>query len=217
MKHRIALTALALASAAGLCIPAFHATAGKKTIKAVPKAEALAQWAKVYEVFSHPRCANCHVGPDNIPRWSGPHYQYSFAPKQSWGFHAMGINGGMASTPGGIRDGAATLRCATCHTEHNSPMHHGPPGAEIWALAPVEMEWWRKSSAEICAQIKDRKRNGQRSLEAVAAHVEHDALVQWGWNPGPGRQSAPYSSKEIAEAIRIWATSGAPCPQGAPQ
>jgi hypothetical protein len=28
-------------------------------------------WASIYEVLSHPRCANCHVGPDNLPMWSG--------------------------------------------------------------------------------------------------------------------------------------------------
>jgi hypothetical protein len=26
-----------------------------------------AAWTPVYEVFSHPRCANCHVGQDNVP------------------------------------------------------------------------------------------------------------------------------------------------------
>ena len=30
----------------------------------------LAAWSKIHEVFSHPRCANCHVGPDNA--LSGP-------------------------------------------------------------------------------------------------------------------------------------------------
>jgi hypothetical protein len=34
----------------------------------------LAAWSKIHEVFSHPRCANCHVGPDNVPIWSGSSY-----------------------------------------------------------------------------------------------------------------------------------------------
>ena len=34
----------------------------------------LAAWSKIHEVFSHPRCANCHVGPDNMPIWSGSSY-----------------------------------------------------------------------------------------------------------------------------------------------
>lgn len=181
-------------------------------VQALPKNQALVQWAKIYEVFSHPRCANCHVGSDNIPRWSGPHYLYHFGPGQSWSYHAMQINAGDAAKPGGVRDGAKTLPCSTCHTKQNSPLHHGPPGAHEWALAPIEMQWWQKSSAEICAQIKNPARNGKRSLEAVASHVEHDQLVHWGWDPGPGREPAPYTPQEIAHAIRIWAASGAPCP-----
>lgn len=167
---------------------------------------ALEHWAKVHEVFSHPRCANCHVPADNRPRWSGPNYG------DKWRYHAMNIDAGPADKPGGIRDGAHTLPCTTCHTQKNSPMPHGPPGAEIWALAPLEMQWWDKSSAEICAQIQDPARNGQRSLEEIAHHVEHDHLVAWAWHPGPGRQPAPYSAKEIAQSIRAWAAAGAPCP-----
>ncbi len=34
--------------------------------------EGLDSWAKFYEVASHPRCSNCHVGADNRPMWSGP-------------------------------------------------------------------------------------------------------------------------------------------------
>lgn len=210
---KFSLTPLALALCAGLLSTPQGASANKATkITALPKKEALQQWAKVYEVFSHPRCANCHVGSDNTPRWSGPHYRYSFSAEESWSFHGMNINAGDAAKPGGIRNGHQTLDCSTCHMQENSPMHHGPPGAEVWALAPVEMEWWQKSSAEICAQVKDKARNGNRSLEAIAAHVEHDHLVHWGWNPGPGRQPAPYSAQEVALAIRIWAASGAPCP-----
>ncbi|WP_245463724.1 hypothetical protein [Mesorhizobium sp. M7A.T.Ca.US.000.02.2.1] len=40
---------------------------------AVDTAKALSEWDKVYAVFSHPRCADCHVA-DERPRWSGAHY-----------------------------------------------------------------------------------------------------------------------------------------------
>ncbi|HET9536219.1 MAG TPA: hypothetical protein VFP43_12870, partial [Mesorhizobium sp.] len=33
----------------------------------------MAMWEKIYAVFSHPRCANCHVE-DARPRWSGPEF-----------------------------------------------------------------------------------------------------------------------------------------------
>jgi hypothetical protein len=74
------------------------------------------------------------------------------------------------------------------------------------------MQWFGRSSAEICAQTKDPARNGRRTLEQVAHHVESDPLVQWGWRPGPGRESAPGTSADAAAAIRAWAAAGAPCP-----
>lgn len=156
-------------------------------------------WAPIYEVFSHPRCANCHVGPDNIPRWSGEHYGGSKP-------HGMAVTGGPS------RIGAESVLCSACHTAKNSPVPHGPPGAPIWLLAPVEMQWWDKSSQAVCEQIKDPQRNGGRTLAEVADHIAHDPLVLWGWEPGPGREPAPYSPSEVADFIRQWEAAGAPCP-----
>ncbi|MEM6534218.1 MAG: hypothetical protein AAF613_01150 [Pseudomonadota bacterium] len=160
-------------------------------------------WAKIYEIASHPRCANCHVGADNIPRWSG--VSYGLAPGE-WRYHGMNVNAGMD------RIGNTTLPCATCHQMTNSDVPHGPPGAHVWALAPVEMEWFGKSSAEVCAQIKDPARNGGRSIADVAGHIDHDELVHWGWDPGPGREPAPYSAKEMVVFVEVWGRAGAPCP-----
>lgn len=165
--------------------------------------EALAQWNKVFEVFSHPRCANCHVPEDNRPRWSGPSYGLNDG---EWKYHGMNINGDES------RIGINSIPCSACHATSNSELPHGPPGAPVWLLAPVEMNWWEKSSAEICEQIKDPARNGGRTLQEVADHINHDALVHWGWDPGPGREPAPYSIKEIVAALESWAASGAPCP-----
>jgi hypothetical protein len=96
--------------------------------------------------------------------------------------------------------------------ETNSPELHGPPGAHAWHLAPAEMAWFDKSSAQICAQIKDPARNGGRSLDEVAEHVRDDALVAWGWDPGPGREPAPGSAEETYAAMLLWIEQGAPCP-----
>ena len=156
-------------------------------------------WAKIYSVFSHPRCANCHVGADNIPRWSGKNYG---EPRP----HGMHVSAGDS------RIGAELMPCGTCHGRRNSELPHGPPGAETWLLPPVEMQWWEKSSAEICAQIKDPARNGGRSLTQIAEHVGHDPLVLWGWAPGPGREPAPFSGAEAAAFIERWDAAGAPCP-----
>lgn len=162
--------------------------------------DGLEHWQKLYEVFSHPRCANCHVPEDNRPRWSGPSYGES-------GFHGMNIDAGVS------RIGADSIICSTCHAQTNSDEPHGPPGSPIWMLAPVQMVWWEQTSKQICEQIKDPQRNGGRDLAAIAAHIRHDKLVHWGWAPGPGREPAPYSIEETAQFVDLWAAAGAPCPE----
>lgn len=162
--------------------------------------EGLAAWEQVFAVFGHPRCVNCHTA-DEHPRWSGPHYG------ESARLHAMNVKRG--------EDGFGNpgLRCTTCHGENNSAKLHGPPGAETWHLAPTEMVWWERSSAQVCAQIKDPQRNGDRTLEEIAVHVRDDPLVGWGWAPGPGREPAPGSAEETYQALIKWTREGAPCPE----
>ena len=104
------------------------------------------------------------------------------------------------------------MTCQTCHQETNAQIPHGPPGAPNWHLAPAEMVWFEKGSAEICAQIKDPDRTGGMDLEEVAVHVRDDALVAWGWDPGPGREPAPGSAGETFAALERWTALGAPCP-----
>lgn len=164
-------------------------------------AQGLTEWQKIFEVFSHPRCANCHTQDDH-PRWSGAHYGQTR-------IHPFNVRRG----PDGF--GNPGLTCQTCHQDTNAEILHGPPGAPQWHLAPAEMVWFEKSSADICAQIKDPARNGAMSLEEVAVHVRDDALVAWGWTPGPGREPAPGSARETFAALERWAGLGAPCPQDA--
>ena len=114
---------------------------------------------------------------------------------------------------GESRVGAETILCTTCHTLNNGDINHAPPGAEVWHLPPPEMVWYNKSSAEICAQIQDPERNVDRTMKEVAEHVANDELVHWGWNPGPGRQPAPYSAKVNVMDILAWTAAGKPCPQ----
>jgi hypothetical protein len=182
----------------GLAVLAVVALA---TATPVPAQDAgLDAWRKIHEVFSHPRCANCHVGPDHLPVWSGA----SYGPKPRP--HGMNISAGAS------RKGAETVLCSSCHTHHNSTVPHGAPGARSWELPPVEMQWFGRSSAEICAQIKDPARNGGRTIAKVAEHIEHDALVHWGWAPGPGREPAPYSVTELVDYLKQWDAASAPCP-----
>src|SRR4051812_18174728 len=163
----------------------------------------LEAWDKLYKVFSHPRCANCHVGPDRAPIWSGDTYGSKPRP------HGMNIVGGPSGT------GAELLPCTSCHTLHNSQVPHGPPGAFIWILPPVWMQWSGKSSAEICAQIKDPLRNGGHAIDQLAdEHIVKDKLVAWGWHPGPGdqkpgkpvseREIPPSSKEQVVQLLRKW-------------
>lgn len=195
---------IVLAALVSLFSPALLMSATAQTTEqaepVVDRERGLAEWEKVHAVFAHPRCANCHVE-DEHPRWSGPHYGGTR-------FHAFNVQRG----DDGSGFGNAGLRCSTCHFETNSQVLHGPPGAENWHLAPAEMVWFGKTSAEICEQIKDPARNGDRSLQEVATHVRDDALVAWGWDPGPGREPAPGSAEETYEAILAWEAAGAPCP-----
>ncbi|CTQ48501.1 hypothetical protein [Jannaschia donghaensis] len=152
----------------------------------------------IAEVLLHPRCANCHVGADGIPLWST-----EAGGTQPHGYHMQG---------GESRMGIETLPCSTCHTNRNGVLEGSAPGAEGWALPPVEMQWAARTPAQICEQLKDPDRNGGRTLAEVADHVGHDPLVLWGWTPGPGLEPAPGTPEETVAAILAWADAGAPCP-----
>jgi hypothetical protein len=172
------------------------ATWGASPVQADP----LADWDKVYKVFSHPRCANCHT-PDEHPRWFD-------AKTGTSKFHAMNVKRGAD----GSGFGNVGLRCTACHGVKNGTREGTPPGAENWHLAPIEMVWFGQTSAQICAQIKDPLRNGERTLTEVADHVLKDPLVAWGWQPGLKREPAPGSAQETFDALNRWAEAGAPCP-----
>jgi hypothetical protein len=196
LRQTVLTTLVISLSWAGLA--AVHAQDTAPVAPPVDREAGLAEWDKVNAVFSHPRCANCHVE-DEHPRWSGAHY----GPTRFHGFNAQRGEDGFGN-PG--------MRCTTCHFEANSPVLHGPPGAHNWHLAPAEMVWFDQSSAQICAQIKDPQRNGGRTLDEVAIHIRDDALVAWGWQPGPGREPAPGSAEETYNALLAWQAAGAPCP-----
>jgi hypothetical protein len=163
------------------------------------RAEESADWKLIYEVVSHPRCANCHTS-DEHPRWfdsaTGAHK-----------FHGMNVQRGADGF------GNPGLRCATCHQGSNASAVGGPPGAPQWHLAPAEMVWFGKTSAEVCAQFKDPTRTGGRDLAEMAEHVKTDPLVAWGWAPGDTREAAPHSAEVMVDAILRWQAAGAPCQQ----
>ncbi len=161
-------------------------------------ARSVAFFQEAGRVIAHPRCVNCHPA-DGVPRQGMEQRP-----------HIPRVVGG----PDG--HGNPGLPCTSCHQEKNTPLVgatlRSVPGNPKWALAPVEMAWVGKSLGSICEQLKDPKRNGGKSLEALHHHMAEDVLVAWGWNPGPGLEPVPGTQKEFGALIRAWVDTGAACP-----
>ena len=200
---------LAFALALGALVSPAFAEGENVTIEppaegSISEAQGLEAWARIYEVASHPRCSNCHVGAENLPMWSGPSYGRTRA-------HGMNIQGGES------RIGAETVLCSTCHAINtqggNDGPHMAPQVAMNWQLAPVEAAWFGRSTVEICEQLRDPERNGGRDFMAIASHLDHDLILHWAWSPGGGREPAPYSLQEHVNDILAWGVAGYPCPE----
>lgn len=162
-----------------------------------PNARSVALFEEMGRVLTHPRCLNCH------PRTDRPNQGEAMMP------HTPPVTRG----PDG--HGAPGLECATCHGPRNVAFANGTgsmPGHPDWHLAPASMAWEGKSLGEICEQLKDRRRNGGKSLAQIAEHNAHDGLVGWGWAPGTGRAPAPGTQAQFGELSKAWVASGAKCP-----
>jgi hypothetical protein len=144
------------------------------------------------KVINGPRCLNCHPV-DDSPR-QGELMRRHEPP--------------VVRGAGGM--GAPAMRCITCHGTDN---FERVPGNAKWFLAPKEMGWIGHSLGQICEQIKDRARNGDRSLQEIVEHMAHDDLVGWAWHPGADRAPAAGSQKEFGQLIEAWAQNGAHCPK----
>ena len=160
---------------------------------------ALAGFEAVRSVLQHPRCQNCHIPGD--------------APLQfdDGAVHAMNVRRG----PDG--NGAPGLPCSACHGTSNPPASYGqhmPPGAPNWHLPPPDrkMIFIGLSKADLCATIKDPKRNGGKDLAALREHLAHDKLVLWGWDPGVGRSPVAVAHDVLVAKVDAWIAGGAPCP-----
>lgn len=156
-------------------------------------------WATIYQTFSHPRCANCHVA-DGVPMWTGPEYVHP-------GRHGMHVGGDPDS-----QMGAPGLMCDTCHGLSNAPVPHGPPGADYWLLPPASLAWFGKSSGQVCAQTRDPALTGGYTAAQLADRLAGNPMVVWAWSPGEGREPAPGTIAALADALRAWDAAGTPCP-----
>lgn len=158
----------------------------------------IALFTEAGKVLQSPRCLNCH------PVERSPTQGMDMHP------HTPPVQGGDSE------HGVAGMPCNSCHGVANAvtlgDRIKSVPGHEHWSLAPASMAWQGKSLAEICAQLKDTRRNGGRSLEKIHEHMTHDTLVGWAWHPGEGREPAPGTQAQFGELIRAWIDSGAMCP-----
>jgi hypothetical protein len=107
--------------------------------------------------------------------------------------------------------GFSGMECTSCHQDRNLELAR-VPGAPVWRLAPRTMAWMGKSPRQICEQIKDPRRNGERTLDRIVDHSAHDELVGWGWAPGAGRTPVPGSQARFGSIVRAWMETGAECP-----
>jgi hypothetical protein len=191
-----------LAAIASSLTTAYAASKAVSTTLAAPEsfagihdeaAQSAAIFTELGKVLTHPRCTNCHPAGDR------PHQG-----DQSR-LHQPPV------TRGADGHGTETMRCAICHGNANFDPGR-MPGHPLWHLAPIEMAWEGKSVAEICAQIKDPARNGNRKAEDLIEHIGDDTLVGWAWHPGVGRTPAPGTQAQAKALVAAWVKTGAACP-----
>jgi hypothetical protein len=152
-----------------------------------------ALFTELGKVLTNPRCVNCHPAGDR-PRQGDSRRLHQ--PPVERGADGLGLE---------------SMRCNMCHQSANFDPGR-MPGHPEWHLAPREMAWEGKTLSEICLQIKDPARNGNRPLQELVHHIGSDTLVGWAWVPGFGRQPAPGTQKEAGALVEAWVKTGAVCP-----
>jgi cytochrome c553 len=162
-----------------------------------PATRSKAYFTEAAKVLQHPRCMNCHPATRTPTQGDDLHPHIPLV-------HAGPENRGTKELP-----------CSSCHGAENASTLgarvKSVPGNEHWSLAPASMAWQGLTTAEICEQIKDPKRNGNRTLAQIEKHLEEDHLVGWAWHPGEGRTPAPGSQEVFGELIAAWIRTGAHC------
>lgn len=184
---------LALAALAALVAVLARAGGNEVATPAAAATPSDGTFAPIAAVLRHPRCLNCH------PRGDRPRQTDDRHP------HKQNIVRGLDGL------GFVNARCTACHRDENNGFT-GVPGAPNWHLAPLSMGWEGLDDAELCTTLKDRSKNGDRSVEALVEHLESDKLVLWGWQPGAGRAPVPMPHASFVSAVKSWAGAGAPCP-----
>lgn len=153
----------------------------------------LEAWSEIAGVLQHPRCLNCHQAEAPLQGDDGR-------------AHLPRVQRG----PAGL--GMGPMQCFNCHNTMGNNPTAGVPGAPHWMLAPRSSRWQDLASAEMCAQLTDPARNGNRSDEEILEHMAEDELVLWGWEPGADLEPVPVPHDEFVEILETWVAAGTPCP-----
>ena len=122
----------------------------------------------------------------------------------------------------GDRRGVAMKRCADCHGVSNDAAT-GIPGRIDWHVPPLSMTsesspGVAKSGPELCADLKDKRKNHNRTPAQLLEFVETDQFVSWGWDPGvrpngEARTTPPMATHaDFVRVFREWVEAGARCP-----
>lgn len=180
-----------------LCVSNFQQLLAFTSSKLDEHEQSLRAFTVVASVLTSPRCLNCHVSGET------PLQGDSGTP------HNMNVKRG----PDGR--GTPAMRCTNCHQDQNSTTLHAPPGRPDWRLPRPEMRmaWQGLTVGEICRALKNPATNGGKNPEQLIEHVRDDRIVNWGWDPGPGRSIPPVSHDEFVVQVTQWVQTGAECPE----
>jgi hypothetical protein len=162
------------------------------------------EWQTIYSVATHPRCLNCHALGDS-PRQTDHRFPHVFQVLK-----------------GPDNRGVEMKRCAACHGIANDPVT-GIPGRIGWHAPPASMTSESspevpKTGAQLCADMKDRTKNGDRDLAALLHFVETDPFIMWAWDPGtrpngtPRTMPQPHTYYDFVRIFKEWIDAGPPCP-----
>jgi hypothetical protein len=167
-------------------------------------------FARVYPVFAHDRCANCHGRVQHYP---------GFIRTVTAETHP----GGDVIDPKDLLPDSNKRKWVKC-----GDCHDAPEVEEVWEFtAPDSMEWAAKTPQEVCAieaaQVKNF--NGQAGgAEATRDgsylhHVSTDPLIDSAWRGRAGGArtedsdlpAPPLSKRAFVAALTDWVNAGAPC------
>ncbi len=187
----LGLAAVAPIASAQLKPPSYFATISDRA------ARSAALFTEAGKVIESPRCLNCHP----VTR----------RPTQGDDLHAH--------VPP-MREGAPGMPCSSCHGGSTvatlASSIESIPGHPHWSLAPVSMAWQGKSLPEICEQIKDRARNGGRSLVQIHEHMPQ--IRSWAGlgTQATGEPQPRALRRSLAPLCKPRISTGAHCPNVQP-